>query len=70
MQVMPLELKTGKASFSAEHRGQVILYTMMMSELGQSVDSGLLLYLRCENYRGLQVLEYQVFLKPKLDSSV
>ncbi|KAG8252501.1 Tripartite DNA replication factor [Homalodisca vitripennis] len=44
--VMPLELKTGRASFSAEHRGQVILYTMMMSELGQTVDSGLLLYLR------------------------
>lgn len=43
---MPLELKTGRASFSAEHRGQVILYTMMMTELGQSVDSGLLLYLR------------------------
>jgi RecB family exonuclease len=43
---MPLELKTGRASFSAEHKGQVILYTMMMSELGNNVDSGLLLYLR------------------------
>lgn len=44
--LMPLELKTGKASFSAEHCGQVILYTMMMKELGYSVESGLLLYLR------------------------
>lgn len=31
---------------SLEHRGQVILYTMIMSELGYKVDSGLLLYLR------------------------
>uniref|UniRef100_A0A1B6CR65 DNA replication ATP-dependent helicase/nuclease DNA2 n=1 Tax=Clastoptera arizonana TaxID=38151 RepID=A0A1B6CR65_9HEMI len=44
--IMPLELKTGRASFSTEHRGQVILYTMMMSEIGSLVDSGLLLYLR------------------------
>merc|ERR1719328_166424 len=29
---MPLELKTGRPSGSAEHRGQVILYSMMMSE--------------------------------------
>lgn len=44
--IMPLELKTGRASFSAEHRGQVTLYTMMMSRMGMEVDSGLLLYLR------------------------
>lgn len=43
---MPVELKTGRASNSAEHRGQIILYLMMMSELGMNVDSGLLLYLR------------------------
>lgn len=43
---MPLEIKTGKASFSSEHRGQVIIYQMMMSEVGQKVDNGLLLYLR------------------------
>lgn len=43
---MPLELKTGRASFSAEHTGQLIIYQMMMSELGESVESGLLLYLR------------------------
>lgn len=44
--IMPLELKTGKTSFSPEHKGQVILYTMMMSMIGQQVDSGLLLYLK------------------------
>ncbi|KAL1116792.1 hypothetical protein AAG570_005264 [Ranatra chinensis] len=44
--IMPLELKTGRASFSAEHRGQVILYCMLLSQLGHNVDSGLLLYLR------------------------
>lgn len=43
---MPLEVKTGKPSFSAEHRGQVSLYQMMMMETGRPVKSGLLLYLR------------------------
>lgn len=44
---MPLEIKTGKPSFSMEHRGQVMLYQMMMSELeAKPIDSGLLLYLR------------------------
>jgi len=44
--IMPIELKTGRASGSEEHRGQVLLYTIMMKELGMDVDSGLLLYLR------------------------
>ncbi|XP_037024244.1 DNA replication ATP-dependent helicase/nuclease DNA2 [Bradysia coprophila] len=44
---MPLEIKTGKPSFSMEHRGQLMLYQMMMSELeGKPINSGLLLYLR------------------------
>lgn len=44
---MPLELKTGRASFSPEHTGQLILYQMMMSAVeGKQIDSGLLLYLR------------------------
>lgn len=44
---MPLELKTGRASFSSEHTGQLILYQMMMSEVeGNSIDSGVLVYLR------------------------
>ncbi|CAH0547646.1 unnamed protein product [Brassicogethes aeneus] len=44
--VMPLELKTGRASCSLEHRGQVMLYVMMMNKLGYEVPAGLLLYLR------------------------
>lgn len=43
---MPLELKTGRSSFSSEHKGQLILYQMMLTEIGKKVDSGLLLYLR------------------------
>ncbi|XP_065365424.1 DNA replication ATP-dependent helicase/nuclease DNA2 [Calliphora vicina] len=44
--VVPLELKTGRASFSMEHKGQLILYEMMLSALGKPTQSGLLLYLR------------------------
>lgn len=43
---MPIELKTGKPTFSAEHRGQLNIYQMMMSATGRPVKSGLLLYLR------------------------
>lgn len=44
--LMPLEIKTGRASVSLEHRGQVLMYIMMMNKLGYEVPSGLLLYLR------------------------
>lgn len=44
--LMPLEVKTGRASVSLEHRGQVLMYIMMMNKLGYKVPSGLLLYLR------------------------
>ncbi|XP_055531972.1 DNA replication ATP-dependent helicase/nuclease DNA2 isoform X2 [Wyeomyia smithii] len=45
-QIMPLELKTGRASFSAEHKGQIVLYEMMMNLVGHKVEKGILLYLR------------------------
>lgn len=46
-QYMPLELKTGRASFSSEHTGQLIIYQMMMTEIENSnIESGLVLYLR------------------------
>ncbi|KAK9881525.1 hypothetical protein WA026_016406 [Henosepilachna vigintioctopunctata] len=45
-QRIPLELKTGKSSFSLEHKGQVLLYIMMMNKLGHNVSSGLLMYLK------------------------
>lgn len=44
--IMPLEVKTGRASFSFEHKGQVILYLMMMGFRDQDIDTGLLLYLK------------------------
>ncbi|KYN37622.1 DNA2-like helicase [Trachymyrmex septentrionalis] len=44
--IMPLELKTGRASYSLEHKGQVILYLMMMGFINQDIDTGLLLYLK------------------------
>ena len=44
--VVPLELKTGRSSFSAEHRGQVTLYSMMSGDRREDPKSGLLLYLK------------------------
>ncbi|KAI4477910.1 hypothetical protein M0804_012390 [Polistes exclamans] len=49
--IMPIEIKTGRPSFSLEHRGQVILYIMMMALMGQETDSGLLLYLKNNKMR-------------------
>jgi len=47
--LLPLELKTGRPSFSAEHAGQVKLYTMMSRDRREDPGSGLLLYLRSSN---------------------
>ncbi|CAH2986279.1 unnamed protein product [Chilo suppressalis] len=49
--IVPLELKSGKASMSAEHRGQLVLYGMMLAALRKedptrSEQRGLLLYLK------------------------
>uniref|UniRef100_A0A0K8V5L9 DNA replication ATP-dependent helicase/nuclease n=1 Tax=Bactrocera latifrons TaxID=174628 RepID=A0A0K8V5L9_BACLA len=44
--VIPLELKTGRATFSMEHKGQVMLYQMMLTAIGRETNSSLLLYLR------------------------
>lgn len=44
--LMPLEIKTGRSSFSLEHKGQLILYEMMLRDMGREIDSGLLLYIR------------------------
>lgn len=45
-EIMPLELKTGRASYSFEHLGQLALYQMMMNLVGHEVNAGLLLYLK------------------------
>ncbi|KAF5272783.1 hypothetical protein FQA39_LY07810 [Lamprigera yunnana] len=44
--IIPLEVKTGRATVSLEHRGQVIFYIMMMQKMGYQASSGLLLYLQ------------------------
>ncbi|CAB3246254.1 unnamed protein product [Arctia plantaginis] len=49
--VVPMELKSGKASMSAEHRGQLVLYGMMLNlqngeDPTQAAQRGLLLYLK------------------------
>ncbi|XP_063396497.1 DNA replication ATP-dependent helicase/nuclease DNA2-like isoform X1 [Mytilus trossulus] len=44
--IVPLELKTGRPSFSMEHKGQVTLYSMMSSDRRPDSGQGLLLYLR------------------------
>lgn len=44
--ILPLEVKTGRSTFSSEHQGQLILYTMMMNMTNRNTNSGLLLYLR------------------------
>ncbi|GAB0093773.1 DNA replication ATP-dependent helicase/nuclease [Sergentomyia squamirostris] len=54
VKTLPLELKTGRATFSPEHRGQLTLYQMMMSELYEDTESGLLLYLREGVFREIQ----------------
>ncbi|KAI9092990.1 hypothetical protein K1719_027513 [Acacia pycnantha] len=57
--VMPLEFKTGKAmssQSSIEHRAQVILYTLLMSERYlKTIDSGLLYYLQSDLTEGIVV---------------
>ncbi|XP_031764324.2 DNA replication ATP-dependent helicase/nuclease DNA2 isoform X2 [Galleria mellonella] len=50
-EIVPLELKSGKASVSAEHRGQLVLYGMMLSlqqreDPTRALQRGLLLYLK------------------------
>ncbi|KAJ8311784.1 hypothetical protein KUTeg_010665 [Tegillarca granosa] len=43
---VPLELKTGRPTFSMEHKGQVSLYSMMSSDRREDPKKGLLLYLK------------------------
>ncbi|KPJ16616.1 DNA2-like helicase [Papilio machaon] len=50
-EVVPLELKSGRATVSVEHRGQLVLYGMMLSLMReedptQAMQRGLLLYLK------------------------
>lgn len=52
--VIPVELKSGRTTFSAEHEGQVMFYALLNSERSQSAshsDFGLLLYLKGKKVR-------------------
>lgn len=44
--VLPLELKTGRPTFSIEHQSQVILYGMMLKDRHLDTYGGLLFYLK------------------------
>ncbi|KAH7281949.1 hypothetical protein KP509_35G004800 [Ceratopteris richardii] len=58
-QVLPLEFKTGKLTTgqaALEHRAQVILYTLLMSDrYMESIDSGLLYYLHTNQTQGVSM---------------
>ena len=57
---VPLELKSGRTTFSAEHKGQVTIYSMMMkNEVEYKIKNrddhfGLLLYLSDGVIKGVQ----------------
>ena len=46
VEVRPLELKTGRATHSSSHQGQLMLYCMMSGDRRAQARAGLLLYLR------------------------
>jgi DNA replication ATP-dependent helicase Dna2 len=53
--VIPVELKSGKTTFSAEHEGQVMLYSLLNHEKRAKSDFGLLLYLKDMQMRFIKV---------------
>ncbi|XP_011145053.1 DNA replication ATP-dependent helicase/nuclease DNA2 isoform X2 [Harpegnathos saltator] len=57
--IMPLEVKTGRASYSLEHKAQVILYFMMMGLRDEEVDTGLLLYLKENSMQEIKSSYYE-----------
>eukprot|EP00897_Mesotaenium_endlicherianum_P007811 jgi/Mesen1/7058/ME000369S06383 len=63
-QVMPLELKTGRATSgqaALEHQAQVVLYTLLMAErYQQRVDAGLLYYMHTGDTQGVRVVRREL----------
>ena len=57
---IPVELKSGRTTFSAEHEGQVMLYSLLNKEKRKSSDFGLLLYLKDMNMRFIKVSENSI----------
>ncbi|CAI9103410.1 OLC1v1001879C1 [Oldenlandia corymbosa var. corymbosa] len=64
MKVMPMEFKTGKGTSgqaATEHRAQVMLYTLLMSERYlKDVDQGLLYYLHTDQTLGVTVQRHDL----------
>lgn len=52
---IPVELKSGRTTFSAEHEGQVVLYSLLNEEKRKLTDFGLLLYLKDMNMKFIKV---------------
>ena len=57
---IPVELKSGRTTFSAEHEGQVMLYSLLNKEKRKTSDFGLLLYLKDMNMRFIKVSENSI----------
>lgn len=58
--VVPVELKSGRTTFSAEHEGQVMLYALLNREKRKSSDFGLLLYLKEMKMKFVKVSENSI----------
>lgn len=53
--VIPIELKSGRTTFSVEHEGQVMLYSLLNYEKRKQSDFGLLLYLKDMSMKFIKV---------------
>ena len=53
---------TGKASFSAEHKGQLMLYSLMTGDRRRDPESGLLLYVRDGSMQEVRLHFFNLFI--------
>lgn len=58
--VVPVELKSGRTTFSAEHEGQVMLYSLLNKEKRKASDFGLLLYLKDMKMKFIKVSDNSI----------
>lgn len=61
--VSPIELKSSKRSNNTDHRAQVVLYNLLMSEqYTQHVDGGLLFYFNVGLFHPLYLAKFVSFI--------
>jgi DNA replication ATP-dependent helicase Dna2 len=60
MHIIPVELKSGRTTFSAEHEGQTMLYALLNKEKRKASDFGLLLYLKDMNMKFIKVSDNSI----------